>query len=477
VSAATQRSVMTPGTPSEDTVPLEELSVAPQFYEITSDNHSISDGDSQVTENVQPSCQSWVSHQNEGVTNVEPTVTAGTSQRGQICTMSQRMAESVAQGMHYMAHQSTIDETNEDLFHDAQLELQERMQNPIVFHAEMMGDIVYLQQALRQHDAKEFVQAVVKEVNRHVDCKNCFLKKRSKVPEDIQIVTSVWSMGRKRDLTMNKIKSPKTRLNLHGGKQIYGMNYFETYAPVVTWFTIRLMIIFGIIFCWALHQVDFVMAYPQAPIKMDMYMELPQGIQTMHGNSKDHMLKLEKNIYGQKQAGRVWNSFLMDKLLSIGFTSSLIDDCVFFCDDIIFMVYVGDGIFLGNNDSKLQETIKDIQDLGLNIEDQGHPADYVGVNIKKLQDGSYEFTQHALIDSIINDIKLKDAKVKPVPAKVSLQLHKFKDEPPFNLDFNYRSAVGKLNHKPQDLTVCTRHTKLLSSCQIQDSHMARLSFI
>jgi hypothetical protein len=65
------------------------------------------------------------------------------------------------------------------------------------------------------------------------------------------------------------------------------------------------MIIFGIIFCWALRQVNFVMAYPKAPIKMDIYMELLQGIQTTHGNSEDHVLKLEKNIYGQKQAGRV----------------------------------------------------------------------------------------------------------------------------------------------------------------------------
>jgi hypothetical protein len=79
----------------------------------------------------------------------------------------------------------------------------------------------------------------------------------------------------KRDLTTNEIKSHKARLNLHNGKQIYGMNYYETYAPVVTWFAIRLMIIFGIIFCWALHQGNFVMAYLQAPIKMDIYMELP----------------------------------------------------------------------------------------------------------------------------------------------------------------------------------------------------------
>ncbi len=86
--------------------------------------------------------------------------------------MSRRMAESIAQGMHHVAHQSTMGKTDEDLFHDAHLDLQERMRNPIVSHTEMMGDIMYLQQALRQPDAKEFVQAVVKEVNGHVDSNN-----------------------------------------------------------------------------------------------------------------------------------------------------------------------------------------------------------------------------------------------------------------------------------------------------------------
>jgi hypothetical protein len=171
-----------------------------------------------------------------------------------------------------------------------------------------------------------------------------------------------------------------------------------------------------------------------------------------HGNSKEHILKLEKNIYGQKQAGCLWNSFLVDKLTSIGLTTSLIDDCVF------FMVYMDDGIFLGSNNLQLQEVIKEIQNLGLNIEDQGHPADYVGVNIKKLKDGSYEFTQQVLIDSIINDVGLKDAKVKPVPAKVSLQLHVFKDEPAFNLNFNYRSAVGKLKYLAQTTSLDIMYT-------------------
>jgi len=159
--------------------------------------------------------------------------------------------------------------------------------------------------------------------------------------------------------------------------------------------------------------------------------------------------------------------------MSIGFTPSLIDDCVFVRDDIIFIVYVDDGIFLGKDDSKLLDAIRDIQDSGLSIEDQGHQADYVGINIKKMKDGSSEFTQRALIDSIIEDVGLKDAKVKPVPAKVSQRLHAFKDEPPFELDFNCRSAVGKLNYLAQitrpDIMYATHQVAKYSS-DPQQSH-------
>jgi hypothetical protein len=76
------------------------------------------------------------------------------------------------QGMHYMASQATNGDTNEDLFHDTHLQLQERMRHPIVFHAEMMGDIMCLQLVLKQPNAMEFVQVVIKENNGHVDSNN-----------------------------------------------------------------------------------------------------------------------------------------------------------------------------------------------------------------------------------------------------------------------------------------------------------------
>ncbi len=174
-------------------------------------------------------------------------------------------------------------------------------------------------------------------------------------------------------------------------------------------------------------------------------------MQVAEGDSRDYVLKLLKNIYGQKQAGRVWKEFLVAKLSSLGYQASMINDCVFYKDDIIFMVYVDDGIFLGPNDEQLRLAICDIQNAGLNIEDQGHPADYVGVNIKKTKDGSYEFSQRALIDSIIQDIGLTDNKTKSVPAKVATLLHAHRYEHAFNLNFNYCSVVGKLNNLAQTI--------------------------
>ncbi len=111
-----------------------------------------------------------------------------------------------------------------------------------------------------------------------------------------------------------EITKHKAHLNLHGGKQEFGMTYYDTYALVVTWFAIQLLIVFGILFSWSLQQVDFVMTYQQAPIKMDMYMELSQGINIKNRNSKNHVLKLLANLYGQKQVGWVWNGYLVNKL-------------------------------------------------------------------------------------------------------------------------------------------------------------------
>ena len=119
---------------------------------------------------------------------------------------------------------------------------------------------MYFAQEIEQPDSKQFVDAIVKEVNGHVENRNWKLIKRSEVPVCEPIQQSVWAMRRKRNLTTGEIVKHKARLSLHGGMQKYGVNYYDTHAPVVTWFAIRLMIVSGILFNHAMRQINFVMA-------------------------------------------------------------------------------------------------------------------------------------------------------------------------------------------------------------------------
>ena len=103
---------------------------------------------------------------------------------------------------------------------------------------------------------------------------------------------------------------------MHGGQQC-SINYWETYAPVVTWQTINFFFVLAIIRGWRIHQIDFVLPYAQAPAEVPLYMKFPQGYDSKYlpeGVTKgSHVLKLLCNIYGNKAAGRIWNKSTEDQ--------------------------------------------------------------------------------------------------------------------------------------------------------------------
>ena len=90
-----------------------------------------------------------------------------------------------------------------------------------------------------------------------------------------------------------------------------GEDYDKTYAPVASWMSICLLLTFVVAFGWHMQQVHYVTAYTQAPIDSNMYMEFPRRFTVPGGvNRKAFVLKLHRNLYEQKQAGRVWYKYL-----------------------------------------------------------------------------------------------------------------------------------------------------------------------
>ncbi|KAL7475205.1 hypothetical protein ACHAW6_001131, partial [Cyclotella cf. meneghiniana] len=104
-----------------------------------------------------------------------------------------------------------------------------------------------------------------------------------------------------------------------------------------------------------------------SPYLTDLFREIPYGIKTTNGNTKDYVLQRLANIYGQKQAGRVHNQYLVRKLESIGFTQSQIYECISYRDTVIFIIYVDDGIFLGSFDDQQSHILRELSDLGLKL--------------------------------------------------------------------------------------------------------------
>ena len=90
---------------------------------------------------------------------------------------------------------------------------------------------------------------------------------------------------------------------------IKNKHYDQTYAPVASWAIIRLIMTIAAVNKWPTKQLDYVLAFPQAPIERELYISIPAGYKIENGKNKDHALKLNNNLYGQKQAGRVWNQF------------------------------------------------------------------------------------------------------------------------------------------------------------------------
>jgi hypothetical protein len=130
---------------------------------------------------------------------------------------------------------------------------------------------------------------------------------------------------------------------------------------VVAWPTTRFFLTQALFRNWKTKQIDFVLAFPLAPVERDLYMEIPKGIRVDGAeDGEEYVLQLVRNLYGQKQTGRVWYQYLVDSLQEIGFTRSSVDECVFYYNKSVLLVYVDDSILMGPDDNELAFLLQEV---------------------------------------------------------------------------------------------------------------------
>ncbi|KAG2781707.1 hypothetical protein PC111_g24517 [Phytophthora cactorum] len=183
----------------------------------------------------------------------------------------------------------------------------------------------------------------------------------AKLPNGQRVIGTKWvfKIKRKADGSIEKYKA---RLVAKGFKQKYGIDYTETFSPVVKYVTLRMVIAMAKYFGWPLDQLDVVTAFLYGIMKELVFCAVPEGV-NLDGDFD--CLELVKAIYGLKQASRVWNETFDEFVCSIGFQVSAFDPCLYIkvvdghC--VLVKVYVDDVLITGSSPELISRTKNDLK--------------------------------------------------------------------------------------------------------------------
>ena len=274
---------------------------------------------------------------------------------------------------------------------------------------------------------------------------------RSKVPKSSDgkrrtILKGTWAFKLKRLPDGSPLKY-KARYCVRGDLQKEGVDYFETYAPVVQWSTVRLLLTMILANDWTTKQVDYTNAFAQADLEEEVYIEPPRGLGFK--NKADKVLYLVKSLYGLKQAPKTFFEKLKRGLEQRGFTASTMDPCLFMKKNMMVVVYVDDTIIAGPDPVAIEALIKDLgvpdseERETFALRDEGEVGDFLGIRIEKSANKSFTLTQTGLINKVLKASGMEDSNTCPTPAAPT-PLHIDNDGDPFEESWEYPEIVGML---------------------------------
>ena len=221
-----------------------------------------------------------------------------------------------------------------------------------------LAEPVTFRDAINGPDQVHWRSAVKAEL-KSMDLRGVF--RAAKLPKGQSAIGTKWvfKIKRKADGAIEKYKA---RLVAKGFKQKYGIDYTETFSPVVKYVTLRMVIAITKYFDWQLDQLDVVTAFLYGVMKEKVYCAVPEGVE-MDGDFD--CLELVKAIYGLKQASRVWNETFDEFVCSIGFQVSAFDPCLYIkivdghC--VLVLVYVDDVLVTGSSSNLIAHTKADLK--------------------------------------------------------------------------------------------------------------------
>lgn len=330
-----------------------------------------------------------------------------------------------------MRGRRNVDYTAQDPFPN------ESVQHAKLSTIEASEDPSSYQAAMKRTDKHKWLEAMQDEMNSLYKNKVWTLVER---PKNINIVSNRWVLRIKRKPN-GDIDRYRARLVARGFSQVLGVDYNETFSPVVNMVSIRMLLAYAAIEGLQMKQFDVKTAFLYGNLEETVYMEQPEGF----SDKSDRVCLLEKSLYGLKQAPRQWNKEFSNFLTSLNLQESENDRCIYYRTRptrIFIAIYVDDGIIFAENFKDIFNTIKELK-RRFDIHEV-ETSTFLGFQIEIDGPNEISIHQESYIRKILQKFNMQNASSIDNPSTITKNTKDELESKPLGEEVPYREAIGSL---------------------------------
>jgi hypothetical protein len=305
-------------------------------------------------------------------------------------------------------------------------------------------------------DAKRFNDATIFEVNG-MKSKNVFTNTTmDALPEGTTVYQSVVNWTSKTNLGVYV----KTKCRICFGGHRYDKTYTDTFAPTVNFCTVLVIVCLSAMFGWFMGSLDYSQAYLNASIDEICVMRAPISVREYDPQGKEYFWLLRKAIYGHPKASRLWAECLHNKLIQLGYTQFLTDQCVYGRwkewdlnniegnnipenSSFIFLLIHSDDIIIVSHSKDIMNEAKAELLQAFDGTDNGDLTSFCGVEVRTTELGT-SLSMEYYWDKLMKKFNVNANEIENSPLKTKILRSECPAEPDEKLKHSYLQIIGSI---------------------------------
>ena len=277
-----------------------------------------------------------------------------------------------------------------------------------------------VQEALSGEDREEWSKAMNQEYEALMNNDTWEL---TDLPPGKNVVRSKWVFKLKRN-SSGQIIEHKARLVAKGFSQKFGIDYFETFSPVIRFDSLRLLFALAVKYDLYIDHLDVKSAFLHANLDEEIYMKQPQNFEIKGKEAK--VCRLRKALYGLKQASKAWYETNHEFFTKLGFEQLQLEPCIYvLCKEdrfLIIALFVDDSLIF-YKDKTFADRVRDQIKKKFDLKDLGPVSYFLGMKVSH-EPGKLKLDQTAYVHSLLQRFNMEDCKPESTPMEHNLYLLK-----------------------------------------------------